>query len=168
MFYVYRSCGIRISHSEMYTAESLSGIFTKLIDIFSENPSPSLLKGIVYDRACDLKPYIEKLSMAGNEVAKKFNDLDFVVDIWRAEKHTLPKCCIDNVLCEFHPDLIKFEYIRKVNMEIEEQSFHLINPLKHITRNMTYAKRLCLLKIIDHDYNLRLSKSISLIKTSLL
>ena len=97
--------------------------------------------------------------MQGNEAAYNFLKCDYIVDIWHAEKHTQPKCMIDNENCHFHPDLPQYEYVRKMNMEIAEQSFHLLNPLKHITRNMTFAKRLCLLKIVDHDFNTRLVKS---------
>ena len=54
MFYVMRSCGIRLSHFEMYTADSLS-----MVLIFSlPNQISSNLTGIVYDRACDLEPYL--------------------------------------------------------------------------------------------------------------
>jgi len=36
MFYVFRSCGIRLGNFEMYTAESLSSVFTYLLDLFGE------------------------------------------------------------------------------------------------------------------------------------
>ena len=71
MFYVYRSCGIRITHWEMITAESLSDVFTWLVDLFSQDPSEKDIKGIVYDRACDLKPFIQRLSKEENQVATK-------------------------------------------------------------------------------------------------
>ena len=34
MLYLIRPCGIRLSHVEMYTAESLSAVFSSLIDVF--------------------------------------------------------------------------------------------------------------------------------------
>ena len=36
MFYIFRPCGIRLSHFEMYTAESLSNVLTFILDIFGE------------------------------------------------------------------------------------------------------------------------------------
>ena len=39
MLYLFRSCGVRLSHCEMYTAESLSTVFSSLIDTFSCDPS---------------------------------------------------------------------------------------------------------------------------------
>ena len=73
--------------------------------------------------------------------------LRYIVDIFHAEKHTSPKCVLD---------LQRFKDVRGMNMEICEQSFHLLNSLKYITGNITYAKRLCLMKIIDDDHNNRL------------
>ena len=155
MFYVLRSCGIRLSHFEMFTAESLSMVFTSLIDIFNESPS-NHLAGVVYDRSCDLYPYILKLAQNGNKIAQSYLDLIYIVDIFHCEKHTQPKCVLDSGKCQYHPDLEKFSTVRNMNMEICEQTNHLLNTYKHITRNMTYAKRLCLLKIIDNDFNERL------------
>ena len=49
LFYYFRGCGVRISHVEMYTAESLSLVFTSLIDLFGSNPLPEDITGIIYD-----------------------------------------------------------------------------------------------------------------------
>ena len=46
MFYVFRSCGIRLSHWEMFTAESLSSVFTWLVDLFSS--TPDLINSLTY------------------------------------------------------------------------------------------------------------------------
>ena len=43
MFYVMRSCGIRLSHFEMYTADSLSMVFFSLIDLFTAEPDQQQL-----------------------------------------------------------------------------------------------------------------------------
>ena len=153
MFYLFRSCGILLAHYEMFSAESLSSVFTYLIDTFSTNPSSTDINGIVYDRACDLHPYLSRLGAEGNEVAMKFSQLKHIVDVFHSEKHTLPKCVLENPECLYHPDLPAFIDLRPMNMNIAEQSFHLLNPYKHITRNMTYGKRMCFLKIIDDDYN---------------
>ena len=156
MFYVMRSCGIWLSHLEKYTAESLSMVFLSLIDFFTAEPDQQQLTRIVYDRACDLDPYFQRLCREGNTVAERYATLRYIVDIFHCERHTQPKCVLGNEECRYHPDLPQFNDIRKMNMEICEQSFHLLNPLKHITRNMTYAKRLCFLKIVDNDFNTRL------------
>ena len=69
MFFMFRPCGIRLANFEMYTAESLSSVLTYLIDIFGKNPSPSQLQEIVYDRSCDLHPFLEKLRINGHDIA---------------------------------------------------------------------------------------------------
>ena len=159
MFYLFRPCGVRIAHREMLTAESLSLVFSTFFDIFTLSPAKDLIRTIIYDRACDLHPYLIRLAKEGNEAARHFAELNFIVDIFHAEKHTMPKCTIISPECKYHPDLPQYSYIRGANTEICEQSFHLLNPCKHITRNMTYAKRLCLLKFIDDDFNTRLVKN---------
>ena len=160
MFYLFRTCGIRLSHVEMFTAESLTTVFSTLIDTFGECPDTNSVRTIIYDRSCDLHPFLARLAREGNEVARRYSVLDFIVDIFHAEKHTMPKCVIGTPECTYHPDLPQFTHIRRANTEICEQSFHLLNQCKHITRNMTYAKRLCFLKFIDNDFNTRLEKTL--------
>ena len=152
LFYFFRSCGVRLSHWEMYTHESLSSVFTYLVDLFGDNPAHHI-SGIVYDRACDLHPFVTRLAREGNNIAKQYEMLHYVVDIFHVEKHTQPKCALGNVECMYHPDLEKFNHFRKMNTEIAEQSFSRLNPYKYITRKMSYAKRLMFLKFIDDMYN---------------
>lgn len=104
-----------------------------MMDTFTINPESKEVTGMVYDRLCDLKPYLKRLANNRNQIAQRFAKLQFIVDIFHCEKHTLPKC--------FHQDLEKFSDVRKMNMEICEQANHLLNPLKQITRNMTLGKR---------------------------
>ena len=137
----------------MHTAESLSNVFTYLIDVFGEDPKESDLKGIVYDRACDLKPFKNRLAKEGNKVAGNYNRLSYIVDIFHVEKQTLSKCRIDSDECIYHPHLPRFSNVRKMNTEVAEQSFSRINPFKYSTRKMSYCKRLLFLKLIDHSAN---------------
>ena len=153
MFYVMRSCGIRLSHFETYTAESLSMVFLSLIDLFTTEPDQQQLTRIVYDCACDLEPYLPRLSREGNIVAES---LVLYATLWYCERHTQPKCVLGSKECRYHPGLPQFSDIRKMNVEICEQSCHLLNSLKHITRNMICAKRLYFLKIVDNDFNIQL------------
>ena len=46
MLYLFRPCGVRLSHVEMYTAESLSAVFVLLVDVFGENPSRMKYKAL--------------------------------------------------------------------------------------------------------------------------
>ena len=105
MLYLIRPCGIRLSHKEMYTAESLSSVFSSLIDVFSERPQENCLTGIVDGRACDLTPYIQKIAEQGNEIAKCYTSMRYIVDPLHAEKHTMAKCDIKNSECKYHLDL---------------------------------------------------------------
>lgn len=158
MFYTLRPCGIRLSHIEMFTAEGLNTVFMALIDLFGDKVDREVLRGIVYDRACDLHPYLVNLCQEGNKIAEEYSALRFIVDPFHCEGHKMAKCDIKSEHCRYHPDLDIFNDVRRMNMEACESTFHVLNPFKHITRNMTYAKRLCLLKIIDHDYNKRLCR----------
>ena len=157
MFYAFRPCGIRLSHWEMFTSESLSSVFTWLVDLFPSTPDLfTFLRGIVYDRACDLKPFIRRLAKEGNSVAAEYLKLQYIVDIFHCEKHTEPKCVLGNPACEFHPHLEEFLHVRNMNTEVAEQSFNLINPFKYMTRKMAYGKRLLFFKFLDEHYNTRL------------
>jgi len=160
MFYIFRSCGIRLSHFEMYTAESLSSVFLWLVDVFGQIPSTDQIKGIVYDRACDLHPFFKRLSSEGNEIASNYMKLLHMVDIFHAEKHTMPKCVLTSPECKYHPFLDRFEFVGDMNTEVAEQSFNRLNPFKFITRKMTYARRLLFFKFLDDSYNKRLSSKI--------
>ena len=156
MFYFFRPCGYRLGHYEMYTAESLSNIYRYLIDLFGVYPSESQIKGIVYDRACDLHPFLCKMSLNGNEIASRYTQLHFMVDIFHIEKHTMTKCQLNHIDCQYHPKLDKFSFLNGMNTEIAEQSFKKLNAFKCTTRKMTYAKRLMYLKFIDSHENARL------------
>ena len=124
------------------------------------HPSPDEIKGIVYDRACDLHPFLKRLSKEGNHSASIYKQLTHIVDIIHAEKHTQAKYSITSEECKYHPHLLKFNDLRNMNTEVAEQSFSRINPFKYITRKMCYGKRLLFLKFLDNDYNSR--KSIKL------
>ena len=87
----------------MYTAESLSHVFLSLVDLFINDLEKIL--GVVYDRAYSLHPFIKRLADEGNEEAKRFLDLMFIVDIFHAEGHTMPKCVLGDPSCEYHPHL---------------------------------------------------------------
>ena len=141
----------------MYSSESLSDVFLYLIDTFGENAEE--IKGIVYDRACGLHPFINRLSNEGNISASYYKDLDFIVDIFHVGKHTEAKCNIGKVDCLYHPYLDKFQKVIDMNTEVAEQSFSILNRFKYSTRKMSYCKRLLFLKFIDHSHNKRLTKS---------
>ena len=149
--YFFRPCCIRVSHWEMVTAESLSLVMTSIVDAFSQDRCE--LNGIVYDRACDLHPFVKRLSAEGNTEAQWISTLQFVVDVWHAEKHTMPKCTIGDPRCEYHQQLERFQYLKDMNTEAAEQAFRLLNPFKFITNRMTYGRRLLYMKLMDKYYN---------------
>lgn len=155
MFYIFRPCGYRLAAYEMYTAESLSSIFTYLVDLFGDDPA-NLLNGIVYDRSCGLHPFLVKLGERGNEIALRYSNLLFMVDIFHVEKHTTDKCSIQHPDCTYHPHLQKFDFVKGINSEVAEQSFSRINPFKSSTRKMTYCRRLLYLMFIDEYENKRM------------
>ena len=111
MFYVFRSCGIRLGNYEMYVAESVSDVLTFLIDMFGSNPASSLIEGVAYDRSCDLHPFIVRLAANGNQIARNYLRLAYMVDIWHVGKHKEPTCVFGNPECEYHPRLEKFSHV---------------------------------------------------------
>ena len=155
MFYIFRPCGYRLARYEMYTAESLSSVFMYLVDLFGHEPNNNL-HGIVYDRACGLHPFLRRLANEGNELAKIYSDLNYMVDIFHVEKHKAEQCQLNNTKCIYHPHLEKFSFLKNMNTEIAEQSFSRINPFKNTTRKMTYCKRLLYLMFVDEHENERL------------
>ena len=153
MLYIFRPCGIRLTHSEMIKHESLTQVYIALVHCFGVEPANELIRGIVYDRACDLKPFLDKLSQNGDMNGERYALLEFIVDIFHVEKHTLPKCTLGKPECLYHPHLEKFDYLKGMNTEVAEQSFSKINPHKFSTRKMCYAKRLLFLNFLDNTVN---------------
>ena len=73
-------------------------------------------------------------------------NVDFMVDIWHAEKHTMAT----DPSCQYHPGLAKFTHLKGMNTEAVEQTFLLLNLFKFITNRMTYGRRLKYLKLRDN------------------
>ena len=147
----------RLAHYEMYTAESLSNVFLYLIDdVFGENRLNCEVTGIVYDRSCDLFPFIQKLSKNGNDIASRYLKLHYMVDIFHVENHTMTKCVLKHPDCMFHQHLEKFSFVNGMNTEIAKQSFSKLNPFKNSTSKMAYGKIMLYLKFEDDHENTRL------------
>lgn len=53
-----RPCGYIVGVREMFTCESCTQWLMFLLDIFSADVTSGRLKGIVYDRACELHPFV--------------------------------------------------------------------------------------------------------------
>jgi len=120
----------------MFTSESLSSIFIWLVDLFGAVPTEDIIRGIVYDRACDLLPFLQRLAKEGNKMAQSYINLFYIVYIFHCEKHTMPKCNLNHEDCFFHPKLPKFNFLKGMNTESAEQGFNHINPFKFITRKI--------------------------------
>ena len=92
------------------------------------------------------------------------DNVKFLVDIFRCEKHTELTCMpLNNPLCEYHPKLPIFKEIRGVNTESCEQGFRRLSKYKHMTRYMTQYKRLFFFHFINSVYNQYLEQSLHLI-----
>ena len=154
MFYIFRPCGYRLASYEMYTAESLSSVFTFLVDLFGDDPIPHL-RGIAYDRTCGFHPFLRRLGEEGNAIAQRYANLYFLVDIFHVKKHTTDTCTLGHPNCIYHPHLPRFDFVKEMNTEIAEQSFSRINPCKGSTRKMTYCRRLLYFMFVDEHENKR-------------
>ena len=158
MFYIFRPCGIRIAHAEMYTCESCSDVFVLLVDTFGLNPSSEDVRAIVYDRSCDLHPFIKRLSGGGNTAAEKFKAFDFMIDGFHVKGHIEPKCNIEDPRCAYHPELEQFSIYKGMNTEIAEQSFNDINEVKYSTRKMSMYRRMLFFMFLDDSANIKIEK----------
>ena len=157
---IFRPCGIRPTHNEMYTAESLSSVVVQLVDLFGPDPDPELLSGIAYDRVCGLHPFFRRLAGEGNSVAGQYEKLDFMVDLFHIEGHTENKCKLSSDECAYHPKLPKFQKYDGFNSEVAEQSFNILTGYKYGTRKMSYSKRLLFFKFIDDSFIERKSRTL--------
>lgn len=84
-----RPCGVVVSFMEMYTCESPTQAYVFLWLTFGKCLEDlQKLKYCGYDRACDLHPFIERMSKDGGMGAKILNDhVKFVVDKFHCIKH---------------------------------------------------------------------------------
>lgn len=153
MFYIFRPCGVRLSHAEMYTSEACSDVLLLLIDTFGIIPDPEVLRLIGYDRVCDLHPFISRLSREGNTAAMNYEGLDFVLDAFHAKNHIEKKCSLTSPECIYHPNLNRYSLYKGMNTQIAEQSFNKLNKFKYITRKMSYCRRLLFFKFLDDTCN---------------
>ena len=143
----------------MYKSEAVSDSFMKLVDLFGIDPDPTLLKAVVYDRACDIYPFIKRLSDQGNSAAQNYLNLDIFLDSFHAQSHTEDKCNINHPDCMFHPDLSQFSKYKGMDSQIAEQSFQILNRFKCTTRKISPSTRLLFLKFIDHTRNIMIESS---------
>ena len=120
------------------------------------------LQYLGYDRACDLKPFLQNQSRQGSAGAKLLlEQVKFLVDIFHCNKHTEPTCMPpENPLCKYHPSLPKFKEIQGTNTESCEQGFCRLNKYKHMTRYMTQYKRNFFFYFINDVYNTHLEQSL--------
>ena len=129
-----------VSMCEMFTCEFSTQVYLILLHTFVHDPHTVLrLHYLGYDRACNLKPYLEKKARQGGAGAKLLLDrVEFLVDAFHCKNHTEPYCMPPfNPECQFHPSLPKFREIHGANTESYEQGFRRLNEYKGSTRHMT-------------------------------
>ena len=167
MLALIRPCGIVVSMCEMFTCESSTQVYLFLLRTFVHDAHTVLrLCYLGYDRACDLKPYLEKQARQGGAGAKLLLDrVEFLVDAFHCKNHTEP-CCMppSNPECQFHPSLPKFREIHGANTESCEQGFRRLNKYKGSTRHMTQFKRNFFFYYVNNLYNEHLEGSLKLLK----
>ena len=131
---IVRPCGIVVNFMEMFTCESPTQMYVFLAFSFAHGRDISRLKFVVYDRACDLHPFLCNLEKKGAYLAGYIlKHVKFVVDRVHVRKHTEP-CCkppsADNPSCRYHPDHLDFIDIASANTECAEQSFRCLKKYK--------------------------------------
>ena len=80
---------------EMFTCESSTQVYLILLRTFVHDAHAVLrLRYLGYDRACNLKPYLEKKARQGGAGAKLLLDrVEILVDAFHCKNHTEP-CCM--------------------------------------------------------------------------
>ena len=111
-----RPCGIIVDTRELLNCESPSQVFAQLLTLRCDRQVAFQFVG--YDRACELKPFLQNLAQKGNEgAAILLKDTAFVVDGFHIKGHVNPKCDLSSPLCEFHPDMDTYSAIKTTNTE---------------------------------------------------
>jgi len=84
-----------VSMCEMFTCESSTQVYLILLRTFVHDAHAVLrLHYLGYDRACNLKPYLEKKARQGGAGAKLLLDrVEILVDAFHCKNHTEP-CCM--------------------------------------------------------------------------
>ena len=144
---IVRPCGIIVDVRELLTCESPSQVMAQLLTLRCDRKVKFSYVG--YDRACELKPFLNNLARKGNMGAViLLDDTDYIVDRFHIKGHVNPKCDIKSGDCEFHPDLPKFSVIASGNTECAEQCFSFLRRFGHMMKYMGKNKYLFFLQII--------------------
>ena len=142
-----KPCGIVVSMTEMFTAESLSQVFLFILRTYCKETQSvddfQRLRYVGYDRACQLHPYLKNQAKNGSAGAQiLLGNVEFLVDKFHCGKHTSFSCMPpDNPLCKYHPALPRFKDIQGTNTNSCEQGFKRLNTYKYATRKMTQFRR---------------------------
>ena len=77
-----------LGHIECIRSESCTDFLTLLFDLFGEDPSQDVLKGVVIDRACDVHPYCKRLGLEGHQACRFYSEnLNWIVDPFHIKGH---------------------------------------------------------------------------------
>ena len=126
-------CGIVVNISEMSTYELPTQMYTFT---FGHGRDIDGLKYVVYDRSCDLHPFLCNLEHKGAYLAGfLLKHVKYLVDRFHVKGHTEPCCKLPGVddpeKGRYHPSNKK-----DANTECTEQSFKWLNKYKNIVRNV--------------------------------
>ena len=95
-----RPCGIVVNFSEMFTCESPTQmyVFLRLSFTFGHGRDIDRLRYVVYDRSCDLHPFLCNLEKKGAYLASfLLKHVKFLVDRFHVEGHTEPCCKLPSI-----------------------------------------------------------------------
>ena len=157
LVYCIRPCGIVLGHVEALRHESPTDFMRCLIDIFGEYPTQYELSAIVIDRACDVHAYCRNIGDQGNPVCQHYSrNKSWIVDPFHVRGHVRDACTLSHPDCQYHPSMDKHSHlVKNMNMEVCEQTFRKVNCSKHTTRFLNVHSRLCFLKLLDDERNVR-------------
>ena len=134
-----RPCGIIVDTRELLNCESPSQVFAQLLTLRCDRQVAFQFVG--YDRACELKPFLQNLAQKGNEgAAILLKDTAFVADRFHIKGHVNPKCDPSSPLCEIHPDMDTYGAIKTAIAECAEQCFSFLERFRHMMKYMNKNK----------------------------
>ena len=92
-----KPCGIVVSMTEMFTAESLSQVFLFILTTYCKETQSvddfQRLRYVGYNRACQLHPYLKNQAKNGSAGAQiLLGNVEFLVDKFHCGKHTSFSC----------------------------------------------------------------------------
>ena len=145
------NCGIVCGYREIYGLESKNQVALFLMDIYTH--FAKIPKFTIYDDACHLKKYVEKLNGFKNinNRCNFFSATTFVVDKLHIKNH------VDREYCLKYCDPSKYKELNDINTVVCEDINSWLSGFKHNVKHMNKVRYSFFMFIMLNKYNERQS-----------